>query len=362
MCPNKLSLSRNIKKKGSYGVLYYKQHIGNDMISYISISNCGVSVTLGIPEQHVKELIQNCKEFYQYQELDCPVTNQWLITPEQLINITNPDVHQITQHYEHLDEPDRVFLVDEERKILQILQPTDEKWLAQMLIRLSRDALRNLARHKMHFLHGAFVVYKDKGICILGDKRGGKTTSVLNILSSDYTAFISNDDVSIQYEDGCWMAYGWPRSLSVRRDSLQALKRIGINFSQEIQLSHPYNQNNVSNEYITFYPKDFSIFTNSPIKKSHKLDIVLFTSFANENKFVELDSESGVDKFNEYIEQDINQYFGELGIFFSREIVNTPPFKETKIRYFDIKQDFSGLKSITQYLDNTNLFDLDKII
>lgn len=328
------------------------------MVKYINISNCDVAITLGVSEYLVHQITQKCKEFYEYQVLDCPVENQWLITSEPILDKTKQKTHTIIQQYEILDEPMRKFLVDEKRRILQIVEPVDEKWLSQILIRITRDALRNLAHHKMHFLHGAFVVYKNKGICILGEKRGGKTTTVLNILSSNHTSFISNDDVSIEYcsTRNEWIAYGWPRSLSVRKDSFSALKKIGIDFNMNVKLSHPYNQNNVSNECLTFYPADFSLLTNSPIEKKHRLDIVLFTSFSTENKFASIDSRLGEKRLARFIEYDINKYFGELGTFFSSQGICKTPIIGDGIRYFDIQQDFSNLKNITQLLDDTNLF------
>lgn len=321
------------------------------MIKYIRVSNCGVSVTLGVKEVLVEQILQHCKEFYDYQEIDSYFGNEWLITSEHFLNEFDEDVCRITQCYEKLDEPKRKFLVSKARKILQVKEPTEERWLPQMLIRLTRDALRNLAYCNMYFLHGAFVVYKGHGICILGNKRCGKTTTVLNILSSDDTVFISNDDVSIAYNGEKWEGYGWPRSLSIRKDSFTALQKIGITFDWKVELNHPYNFNNVSEEYVTFYPSDFSRFVHSPILKSFCLDAVLFTSFTNENRFVCLDKQTGEKRLKEFIEQDINDYFGELGNYFMDKNDNRFSFGGGNIKYFDLRQNFSGLVKISELLD-----------
>lgn len=322
------------------------------MVKYIRVSNCGIAITLGVSDFLVEQITQKFKEFYDYHVMDSFSNNDWLITSEKLINQSDQQIFEITQHYKHLDEPIRKFLVDKERKILQVLEPIDMKWLPQILTRLTRDALRNLAYHKMHYLHGAFVVYKDYGVCILGEKRGGKTTSILNILSSDESAFISNDDVSVAYNDGTWEAFGWPRSISVRKDSISALEKIGMTFDWDVKLNHPYNMNNVSNEYVTFYPNDFSKFTRSPILKNHRLDVVLFTSFAEENKFLVVDEKIGEERLNKCILHDINDYFGDLGQFFLEENIGKQPIGGKGIRYFEIQQDFSNLMSISKLLDD----------
>ena len=324
------------------------------MEKFIRITNCDVAIVINCPDSLVDLIIDRSKEFFKCELVRNRKQNEWMITTNHLLDMNDPNTHKIVQKYSHLDEPKRIFLINKKKLILEVLQPVDSEWLVQILIRLSRDALRNLAYDRMYYLHGAFVVYNDYGICILGKKRSGKTTSVLNILSKGIgTSFISNDDVSIAYENGEWIAYGWPRSLSVRKDSITALEKKGFNFNKSIELTHPYNKNGVSEECVTFYPSDFAVFTNSKISASHRLDMVIFTSFGDENKIVALEKKDGEQKLNNCILKNINDYFGELGQYFIRENTNDRPIKGD-IKYLEIQQNFENLLDLTKVVDEFN--------
>lgn len=54
--------------------------------------------------------------------------------------------------------------------------------------------------------------------------------------------FISNDDLSIRIEDGRVIGYGWPRSIAVRNDTLEAIETMrNIRIGRE-ELNHPNNK------------------------------------------------------------------------------------------------------------------------
>lgn len=318
----------------------------------IRISNCGVSVVISCSPVVAQLVMDKSQEFFICHQVKERKPDEWLITAEPVLNPAFPTVHRITQSYNHLDEPERIFLIDDKSKILQIVQPIENDWLPQMLVRLSRDALRNIAFSQMYYLHGAFIIYKDFGICILGEKRSGKTTSVMNILSFGNSDFVSNDDVSVAYENGEWVAYGWPRALSVRKDSVQALEKQGAKFNWDVKLTHPYNQNGVSDECYTFYPKDLVAFTGGTVRKSHRLDAVIFTSFGESNSIELLDTCIGEQKLNSCILQNINEYFGELGKYFMQpKVGEIRPISGKNIKYFELRQNFSHLSNIPELLD-----------
>lgn len=93
------------------------------------------------------------------------------------------------------------------------------------------------------FLHSALLVNRrtGQGLAIAGGKRSGKTTSMLALLSSGYFDYSTNDDLTIRLsQDSLPGAFGWPRSIAIRRDTLRLLARSGSALREALQSSrHP---------------------------------------------------------------------------------------------------------------------------
>ena len=247
----------------------------------------------------------------------------------------------------NLAEPKRKYEVYPEKKVIWIREPDNSEWKIQLLNRLIRDSLRNLLSGKLCYLHGAFVIYKEKGICILGEKRSGKTTSVLNFLDSPKCKFVSNDDVAILRRGEELVGIGWPRAFSLRKDSLEALEKIGICYRYPHKLEHPYNRNSLKEEYLTLFPYEFEVFAKTNIAERHSIDYFLFTEFSEESLFEELDYTNGLKRLEMYVEEDINKYFKEFEKYFLRGKVDLPHILDVKkIKFYHIQQKFTDLKNL----------------
>ncbi|MEU8825711.1 hypothetical protein [Streptomyces sp. NPDC048636] len=72
------------------------------------------------------------------------------------------------------------------------------------------------------FLHAGMVAQGECGALLLGEKRAGKTSTVLSALRSGHR-FVGNDDVSVRADGRGWAGRGWPRRVSVRGDTFAAV-------------------------------------------------------------------------------------------------------------------------------------------
>lgn len=314
------------------------------------------SIYVKAPINFLKEVAHELYPFIYCEAASEVPLNSWTITLSEEVDEKDKG-RKISFQIGSLDEPEREYIVYEDKKIIYIRKPLDLIWRKQLVLRIIRDCLKNiLLNNGMIYLHGAFVVYEHKGICILGDKRSGKTTSVLNLLSHQNSQFLSNDDVSIKVSEKNTKAFGWPRSISVRKDSFDALKKAKINYKlEEMDLAHPYNnkQSKLSDEYITFYPNEFSELTNSLLTESSNLDCVIFTKFGQENSIKEIGYKDGCEKLRNYIVTDINRYFKELEDYFKnkkKENLEISDIIRKDVKFLEVSQNFNNLRSLSESL------------
>lgn len=140
------------------------------------------------------------------------------------------------------DPPTYLWFQPEQREIV-LDEPESSKMMVQTAVRFVRSLLRLSHASRQHlFLHAGMVACADWGVMILGAKRTGKTSSILAALLNGMT-FVSNDDLSLYCSGKQWIGQGWPRSISVRTDTLAAL---GVSLTERldslgIQLQHPAN-------------------------------------------------------------------------------------------------------------------------
>lgn len=140
-------------------------------------------------------------------------------------------------------EPDRVLLVSRSERHVVLDEP-DDRWRALQLLRLLRNVARWAAWEDGHvFLHGGLVVLDGAGIAFAGEKRAGKTTFLLGALTAPGGVFVSNDDVSLSVDGNDVTGHGWPRSVTVRRDSVLALEPVCPRLAAACRRpTHPHNR------------------------------------------------------------------------------------------------------------------------
>lgn len=170
-----------------------------------------------------------------------------------------------------------------------------EDFRRQVAARYIRVLLRlqTLVRHGEVFVHGGLAEVAGRGVAVMGDKRAGKTSTILSLLERG-SALVSNDDVSFAITGSAIAATGWPRAISVRRDTFGAL---GIDLAallhqKGIALTHPAN--GTADRYLPddeqqtgvalFYPQELVRLFNTDIVRRSTLDALVFPQFTDVDK------------------------------------------------------------------------------
>lgn len=121
--------------------------------------------------------------------------------------------------HKHEVEPDRILAVHDEDRVIEVVCP-DPVWRSTQVARSIRNVLRwqHMAAGDL-FLHGGATILGSTGLLVVGDKRAGKTTTMLTMMLRCGAAYVANDDVTVSDRSGSLTAYGWPRTVNVRWDS-----------------------------------------------------------------------------------------------------------------------------------------------
>lgn len=203
------------------------------------------------------KIVDSISPYYYSEYVDEPVNTSWKIVLDinSIDHAKFSDWQEIIVNYPN--EPTRKYLLSSSEKTIIIIEPNEIVWKIQQVIRLVRDIVRNeFIQEDMNYYHSAVLTYKDKGICVMGSKKSGKTTTILSLLTTQKANFISNDDLSLRLIDGKLVGYGWPRAVSVRNDSFEALRALNVNINRNtLELTHPSNTIKLRDNYTFFILK-----------------------------------------------------------------------------------------------------------
>jgi len=137
----------------------------------------------------------------------------------------------------------RAFLGESTRTV--ILAADDREVRCLVVRRLVKALLRReLDRsQEVVWTHAAAVAVDGAAVVLIGNKRSGKTTMALSLLATPRAGYIGNSDVSMHLDvDGVWRAAGWPRALTIRRDTFDLLARLHPSFDPHaLAAAHPNN-------------------------------------------------------------------------------------------------------------------------
>ena len=233
-------------------------------------------------------------------------------------------------------------------KIIGIKESYNDEWIIQSRIRLIRVLSRfQLSEKGEIFAHGGLIKSNDRGLCFIGEKKSGKTSSIISYLKNFGGYFISNDDVSISIDDlGFLKGKGWPRSVVVRQDTLTILNLKKVN-----KLNHPLN-NKIDN---CFYPKEFATWLNTEILSETTIDYIIFPKFEKLNypKIEELEFEEGIIRLQQHIQKKPGKYLDYLIPWFKLgdNRFYQSFFENKNIMFLELKQNFEDLNLASKYLN-----------
>lgn len=163
----------------------------------------------------------------------------------QVISGAAPPDQAVREKVTALGEVGVEYAVDHSSKKLFHLAPQGETWITQCLLRATRAIHRSAAsRQGALFLHSGLVELDGVGVALVGGSRAGKTSLIMASVLNGSGVMVCNDDVSLvtRPDEHGVTGIGWPRSISVRLDTLDVL--FGRDRAETVRssLSHPANE------------------------------------------------------------------------------------------------------------------------
>ncbi len=273
-----------------------------------------------------RETLEFCNEYFElYARVDaltqgCDWTVRELLDPSA------------QEHY---------WEVDESSKLVTIRGNESNSRLTMRIAR-SLVMLEDINSGKVMFKGGAFKNKDGQGIALMGEKRSGKTSFLLGyMLSNDHVSrFITNSHVAVGFEDDQVFAYGYPMSVGVRLNVLEAMQKRGND--GVIPIIDDLKRNLQPGEENRYYidPDRLSNHFGGRIACKTRLDKIILV------KSVSADSFSGIKKLTA---SDIESYFKN---YYLRHIKSDGWYK-----LFDaeVKQQMDSIRNI---LEQTDIYEL----
>lgn len=236
------------------------------------------SVLVSADETISEKLENQLIDFFEVTECNEWIENEWVIVLDyNEWQLTELECKRFILSQEF--EPDIVVYINGKRHVLGLVLDSNIEWKIQNALRFVRVILRMQCLEKGDiFLHGGLVELFGQGICYLGPKKSGKTTSILAAMKYYGATFIANDDMSIHYSDNNeWQGEGWPRSIVIRND---VYRKLGLKYAN---YKHPLN-GTISD--ICLYPKQLCEIFKCSYKNYSKVTFCVLPEFTSGDTFI----------------------------------------------------------------------------
>ncbi|MFI6776092.1 hypothetical protein [Nocardia sp. NPDC050412] len=182
-------------------------------------------------------------------------------------------------------EPQAVLWVDHETHLIIIDRSTPPSFASHFAARYLRILLRLCLAESPDelFAHAGMVARSDRsGFVVLGPKRAGKTSTLLSAVISG-AVFVGNDDVSIAWTGTGWIGRGWPRSISVRLDTFDALGLPSANVVAAAS-GHPSQGSSTTIGAMMLLPGELTELLSAPaVRASAPVAALVFPQFTDES-------------------------------------------------------------------------------
>ncbi|MBC1512043.1 hypothetical protein [Listeria booriae] len=260
--------------------------------------------------------------------------------------------HEIIQDklIKHVHQGEKLFLIDDRQRYIYMVKPYDLVWRKQYALRFIRDFFRNeFVRLGYIFFHGGVISKKNIGLAFLGEKKSGKTTTIINGLKQSFN-FITNDDVSVQIKDMKVLGYGWPRSISIRKDTL-------INIPQlmtSLKVSNPDNFTASGENFIFLYPNELASVMDIKIIPCTEIKYFIFPKFnssLSSSKLTKLSYHESTKLLELNHDSDVHKYYREFEDFFNLNLTTEKNFKEisetliSQAEFYLLEQNMNTMES-----------------
>lgn len=253
-------------------------HKGWHSLSYVSYQKNNVRVVLGADESVQNLVISKVHPYVECSKItDRLEGDVWTILTSKYAQDIQTEVPLEEVFYQTKMEPRCRYLYHGEKKVVVIDEPKDVRWTAQHALRLIRVLLRLLCyQDGLVYLHGGMMEMNQKGIALVGGSRAGKTSTILSLLSLTDATYITNDDIGISYTNNEYKGTGWPRSMSIRKDSFEAIEKFDTPYRLQTS-SHPFNEDDKNYHFV--YPEELEKWFSREVKTMGKIDVMVFPEF-----------------------------------------------------------------------------------
>ncbi|MFE3022234.1 hypothetical protein [Streptomyces sp. NPDC059256] len=238
--------------------------------------------------QSVADHVQRLAAPYLHLQPGSSAPDTWRVTAH-----ATPSDRSVTESVTALGEVAVDYAVDHTDRTLVHLAPRGEAWVTQSLLRATRAIHRSAAsRRGVLFVHAGLVELNGLGVALVGGSRAGKTSFVMASVLNGSGVMVCNDDVSLTVDStgGTVTGTGWPRSISVRLDTLDLL--FGEDRARAVlaSLSHPANETLPSlrasgieqHGTALIYPWEYADLLETKIGRSLTVDAIVHLSLADD--------------------------------------------------------------------------------
>lgn len=306
----------------------------------------GIEITLKARKAVLDEVISHLAPFLN-ESYEKEITSKWIITGGEGFEceIAEDSVSDIMSP---TNEPEREYIIVPAQRRVHIARPVEDVWIAQHMLRVVRTLVRNHVKSRHLLVHSAMVRFKGYSFAILGERKAGKTTTMLNFtrLGAD---FISNDDLSFVVSSDHVMGFAWPRSIAIRND---VLDKIPFDFSRLIseKNSHPANKAGLQNSYHYCFPEELCDALNISLVVENKVDFLLFPNFGEKCDLQKLSSDEVYERLLQNTLSQTDGYSGAIDRLFEKGLSES----QIKEKLYKVSRLIPGY-SLEQCFDDLDL-------
>lgn len=314
-------------------------------------SHCG-GVLIESDRETVDTLGDLCHDFLAVSTVAGHSDTRWPSVIGVATAPTDGDWERVVYTSDH--ELARTLFVDHAGRKILVPGPPGP-WRTLHMLR----AVRNILRWEAYvagdlFLHAGMIAINDRGVVFSGAKRTGKTTAILAGLLFAGTRLVANDALTVREEGGRLIGYGWPRSITARRETLLALQEWMPELMRRLPYgAHPTNSwpgpHNEAQDVthaenvprtVWLYPAELMQAVDAGISKGAPLTAIVFPQFddAVHEPVLELLDEAtaqtllaaNVESKAVYFDEFLDRWYRDTGVARRRQlqdrVLRTIPF------------------------------------
>lgn len=339
-----------------------RKKLGVMETKWIRVSRDSHNVYINIQMSWIDFFIRVISPYYDVELSQAPEKLSWKIYTEEPQECYNNQWDIIIPSIPGENFLKRKYKFAHESKSIYIMEPVDAIVRLQIATRLCRDILRHLFMQELVYFHAGMVVYRSIGIAIMGDKKSGKTSSILTFLSTKNANYVTNDDLAISIahksSDPC-IGYGWPRAVSIRRDSLEFMRSV-IGYNNPIyngflgRQIHPNNHVPELMSYLYLYPNDLVELFKCKVIPNHRIDVILVTKFGMDGCFSarQVFSNEKHLLISSNYDNNLGKYFADFEHTFTSNVMQPNRAWFDSVPCYIVSQNIRNMNNLIDWIDS----------